>query len=108
MTKNKEIEDLLASGREGTTQGVHSRELAAMMESLGCTDGAAKEAGYKDIFSYAEHVFSYFREDSGRIEAPRRKHRGIDFWAAIKRAMRSFSLSLAYPLPWLALLTLED
>jgi hypothetical protein len=107
MNKNKEIEDLLASGREGTTQVVHSRELAAMMESLGCTDGAAKEAGYKDIFSYAEHVFSYFREDSGRIEAPRRKHRGIDFWAEIKRAMRSFSLSLAYAIPWMALLTLE-
>jgi len=104
---NKEIEDLLISGREGKAQVVHARELAALMESLGCTDGLAKEAGFTNIFPYAEHLFAGFRSDPRPTERSARKPGRTTLWAEMKCAMRSFSLSLAYAVPWMALLTLE-
>ncbi len=103
---NTELEDLVVSGRKGTAKVVHARELAAMMESLGCTDGAAKAAGFPNIFAYAEHLFSDFQADSGTTEGTRRNP-GRALWLEVKRVLRSFSLSLAYAVPWMALLTLE-
>lgn len=105
MSSNKEIEELLLSGRQGKSQIVHARELAALMESLGCTDRAAKDAGFKSIFSYAEHLFEGFHPD--RRRKLRSKAASTSFWAEFKCAMRSFSLSLAYAVPWMALLMLE-
>jgi hypothetical protein len=104
---NKEIEDLLISGRNGTAQVVHARELAALLESLGCTDGAAKEAGFPNIFSYAEHLFACFKTDLGPTERTARNPGRTTIWPEIKCAVRRCSLSLAYAVPWMALLTLE-
>jgi hypothetical protein len=104
---NKEIEDLLISGWKGTAKVVHARELAALMESLGCTDGSAKEAGFPDIFSYAEHLFACFQTDPGPTERTARTPGRTALWAEIKCAIRRCSLGLAYAVPWMALLTLE-
>jgi hypothetical protein len=104
---NKQIEDLLISGRKGTAQVVHARELAAQIESFGYTDRAAQEAGFPNIFAYAEHLFSCFQADPRPAERIVRSPNRTALWAEIKCAMRKFSLSLAYAVPWMALLTLE-
>jgi len=104
---NKEIEDLLISGRKGTAQVVHARELAAQIESFGYTDRSAREAGFPDIFSYAEHLFDCFQADPRPTARTARSLGRTALWAEIKCAMRKFSLSLAYAVPWMALLTLE-
>jgi hypothetical protein len=104
---NKDIEDLLISGQKGTAQVVHARELAALIESFGYTDRSAKEAGFPDVFSYAEHLFACFQADPRPTEKLPRSPGRTALWAEIKCAMRKFSLSLAYAVPWVALLTLE-
>ncbi len=104
---NKEIEDLLISGRKGTAQVVHARELAAQIESFGYNDRSAREAGFPDIFSYAEHLFDCFQADPRPTARTARSLGRTALWAEIKCAMRKFSLSLAYAVPWMALLTLE-
>ncbi len=107
MNNNKEIEDLLISGRKGTAQFAHALELAALMESLGGTDGSAREAGFPDIFSYAEHLFACFRTAPRPTQRTVRTPGRAALWAETRCAIRRCSLGLAYAVPWMALLTLE-
>jgi hypothetical protein len=102
-----ELEDLIVRGRQGRVRFLHARELAAVMESLGCTDRSAKEAGFDDVFSFAEHYFAEFQSAGKHTDRPAQSCGRGDFWPEGKRALRKSSLSLAYAVPWIALLALE-
>jgi len=104
---HKEGQDLLFDGREGAAQVVHAREVAALIESLGYTDRSAEERGFPDIFSLAEHLFALLRQNPAPDERARQKRRRSSLWAETRCALRKFSLSLAYAIPWAVLLTLE-
>ncbi len=107
MNSDHEIEDLLIKGRNGTAQVVHARELAALMESFGYTDRSAQEAGFVDVFSGAECLFTSFKTDPKPTHIIARNIDGTAFKEEAKCAIRKISLSLAYAVPWMILLALE-
>ena len=98
----REHEDLLMTG-EGSVQVVHAREVAALIESLGYTDQSAKERGFPDIFSLADHLFARLEQNPTPFEVVSR----CSLWGEIRCALRKFSLSLAYAIPWIVMLSLE-
>ncbi len=104
----KEDKDLLMNGREATLPAVHAREVAALIESLGYTDRSAREWGFPDIFSLAEHLFARLQQVPARDERASQKGGGrLSLWAETRCALRKFSLSLAYAIPWMVMLILE-
>ena len=98
---------MLFDGRAGAVQVVHAREVAALIESLGYTDRSARQWGLPDIFSLAEHLFARLQQNPAPDERARRKGRQFCLWAETRCALRKFSLSLAYAIPWVVMLTLE-
>ena len=104
---HSENKDLLLDGREGAVQVVHDRELAALIESCGYTDHTAKEWGFPDIFSLAEHLFARLPQNTAPNEMARRRGKLTSLWAETRCALRKFSLSLAYAVPWMVMLILE-
>ncbi|HXY51184.1 MAG TPA: hypothetical protein VEI01_17160 [Terriglobales bacterium] len=102
---NKQIEDLLISGYDGSAQLVNSREIAALIESFGYCDQSAEALGFRDIFAYADSLLSCFQPDP-RPVLPSHPGR-IALAAELRCALPKFCLSLAYAVPWMALLTLE-
>jgi len=104
---NYEKREELPINGEGTAQVVHAGELAALIESLGYTDGSAREWGFPDIFSLAECLFARFRQKPVPDEGASQKGGWRFVWAETRCAMRKFSLSFAYAIPWMVMLTLE-
>jgi hypothetical protein len=104
---HREQEDLLMDARECTVQVVHAREVAALIESLGYTDRSAREWGFPDIFSLAEHLFARLQQNPPPYERASQKGGRLSLWAETTCALRKFSLSLAYAIPWMVVLTLE-
>ena len=104
---HKEVGDLLIDGREGTVQIAHAREVAALLESLGYNDRSAKEWGFPNIFSLAEHLFARLQQNPTPDGKAGQNGRRLSLWAETRCAMRKFSLSLAYAIPWVVMLTLE-
>jgi hypothetical protein len=92
---------------EATTQVVHAREVAAVIESLGCTDQTAKQWGFPDIFSFAEHLFARLPQNPGLNLNATQKDARLSLWAETRCALRKFSLSFAYAIPWTVMLSLE-
>src|SRR5207244_12759443 len=82
-------------------------EVAALIESLGYTARSARQWGLPDIFSLAEHLFARLQQNPAPDERARRKGRQFCLWAETRCALRKFSLSLAYAIPWVVMLTLE-
>jgi hypothetical protein len=103
----KEVEDLLRNGGKGTPQFVDAREVAALLESLGCNDGSVKELGYSSIFPFAEYLFARLQQDPEQEDAPPDTRKRPSIFREFNYALRKFSLSLAYAVPWMALLALE-
>jgi hypothetical protein len=97
----------LRTNGEQTVQAVHAREVAALIESLGCTDQFARERGFPDIFSLAEHLFTRLEQNPAPEEAASQKPGRFSVWAETRCALGKFSLSLAYAIPWAVMLTLE-
>jgi hypothetical protein len=102
-----EIEKLIRSGQTGTTQFVHPREMAALLESLGYNDRSAREIGYANIFALAEYLFERLQQDPEPVNGRPDERKRSGFVAEFTYALRKFSLSLAYAVPWMALLALE-
>lgn len=102
-----EIEKMLRSGEAGSTQFVHSREVAALLESLGYNDRSANELGYPTIFAFADCLFARLLQDPVPQKAQPEPRKRETFFAELAYAVRKFSLSLAYAIPWMALLALE-
>ncbi|MFZ0686837.1 MAG: hypothetical protein WAM89_14945 [Terriglobales bacterium] len=107
MVNNQELQDLIADGRQGRVQFLRPRELAAVMESLGCTDHSAKAAGFDNVFSFAEYHFATFQSPAKPSKVPAHRTYAIASWVEAQRALRKCSLSLAYAVPWIALLAIE-
>jgi hypothetical protein len=93
--------------RVDTVRVVHADEVAALVESWGYTDGSAREWGFPDIFSLAEHLFARLEQNPASHERASAKGERLSLWAETRCAMRKFSLSLAYAIPWMVMLTLE-
>lgn len=106
MLNRNEIEAQLRKGEHGTPQFVHGREVAALLESLGYNDRSVKRLGYPSIFSFAEDLFARLEQDPAPKGALGTRERR-SLLAELKYAVRKFSFSLAYAIPWMALLTLE-
>src|ERR1700739_3265041 len=87
-------EELPING-EGTAQVVHAGELAALVESLGYTDGSAREWGFPDIFSLAECLFARFRQNLCPMRAPVRRVDGVS--SGQKQDVRCASFRSASP-----------
>ena len=102
----REIRDLLGSSREVTAPIVHPREVAALIESLGYNDRYAKQSGFPDIFSLAEHLFARLPQAKPAAKVDKSGEL-LSLWAETRKAMRKFSLSLAYAIPWMVMLALE-
>jgi hypothetical protein len=105
MTKNPD--DLLNDVRKASPQIADAREVAALIESFGYNDRSMKEWGFPDVFSLAEHIFVRFPQDPATEQKVARNRRWLSVLTEIKWAMRKFSLSFAYSIPWMALLALE-
>ena len=103
---HKEHEDLFTNDRV-TAQVVHAREVAALMESMGHNDQAAKSWGFPDIFSLAEHLFARLQQKPAADERASQKRGQLSVWAETRCALRKFSLSLAYAVPWMVLVAFE-
>jgi len=101
----KQIEDLVISGRAGTSQAVHAREIAALIESFGCNDRMAKSLGHRDIFEYASVLVADFQPDP--TPALKRNPGRLVVRHELKCAARKLSQSLAYAIPWFALALVE-
>src|SRR5213080_3935065 len=104
---HKEDKVLLMDAQESTAQVVHAREVAALIESLGHTDRSAREWGFPDIFSLAEHLFARLQQNPVPDQRVRQKGERLSLWEETRCALRKFSLSLAYAIPWMVMLTLE-
>ena len=104
---HKEDKVLLMDAQESTAQVVHAREVAALIESLGHTDRSAREWGFPDIFSLAEHLFARLQQNPVPDQRVRQKGERLSLWEETRCALRKFSLSLAYAIPWVVMLTLE-
>src|SRR5207253_6456951 len=104
---HKEDKVLLMDAQESTAQVVHAREVAALIESLGYTDRSAREWGFPDIFSLAEHLFARLKQGPAPEKRASQKGGRLSLWAETRCALRKFSLSLAYAIPWMVMLILE-
>jgi hypothetical protein len=104
---HKGYKDRLIDNRVDAARVVHAREVAALMESLGYTDRSAREWGFRDVFSLAEHLFARLQQNPAPDERANQKGKRISLWAETSCALRKFSLSLAYAIPWTVMLLLE-
>jgi hypothetical protein len=100
-------EELLDKVRGVSPQIADAREVAALIESLGYNDRSVGRWGFSDVFSLAEHIFLRFPPHSvpEQFVASHRSWRVL--LGEAKLALRKFSLSFAYSIPWMALLVLE-
>lgn len=104
--KPKDHESLVLND-EGTLQAVHAREVAALIESLGYTDQSARHWGFPDIFSLAEYLFSRLQQNPAPDQRASEKRARVFLWEETRSALRKFSLSLAYAIPWMVMLLFE-
>src|SRR6266705_415147 len=104
---HKDDNDRMIDSGVDTVRVVHAREVAALMESVGYTDRSAREWGFPDIFSLAEHLFARLQQNPASDERASPNGERLSLWAETRCAMRKFSLSLAYAIPWTVMLALE-
>jgi hypothetical protein len=104
---DEEVQDLLIGIREQRAPVAQAREVAALLESFGCNDRFARDKGFADIFSLAENLFGRLQQDTTSAEEASESHGRSALWAEIRCAMRKFSLSVGYSIPWMAMLALE-
>src|SRR5256886_9998808 len=84
----KEDKNLLMNGREATLPAVHAREVAAMIESVRYTDRSAREWGFPDIFSLAEHLFARLKQGPAPEKRDSQKGGRLSLWAVFFSSRR--------------------
>ena len=104
-TKDPEI--LLKEVQKISPQIADVREVAALIESFGYTDRSMKDWGFSDVFSLAEHIFVRFPRYVPPQEAVKGRSTLRKIGSELASAVRKCSLSLAYAVPWMALLALQ-
>jgi len=107
MTATKDPDVLMKAVQKIAPQVADYYEIAAIVESLGNTDRSMKDWGFPSVFSLAEHLFARFpREvEAAKQEAGQSKLRA--FFAEVWVAVCKVCPSLAYAIPWMALLAMQ-
>jgi hypothetical protein len=104
-TKDPEI--LLKEVQKIAPQLADVREVAAMIESFGYTDRSMKDWGFPDVFALAQHIFDRFPPYIAPKEEEKKESALAKIGTELTIALRKCSLSLAYAVPWMALLALQ-
>jgi hypothetical protein len=101
------VDGLLQQADSETAPPFNAYEVAALIESFGYNDRAVGRFGFSDVFALGEYIFSRCRQQpvSGPAEAS--LHPAGARFRELGSAMRKLSASLAYSVPWMALLALE-
>jgi hypothetical protein len=104
---NKTWNALLEEVHERAPEMADAQELAALVESLGYTDRSVKQMGFANVFALAEHMFRNYPQGSLAGKQLDRPGKWSRLWIEVSSAARKLSSSLAYSIPWMALLALE-
>lgn len=99
--------DLLTDVHELAPDVADAQEIAALVESFGYTDRTVRQWGFANVFALAEHMFLNFPQSSRSQQRVVRPSKWPSIWTETKSASRKLSASLAYSIPWMALLALE-
>ena len=107
MTATKDPDVLMKAVQKIAPEVADYYEIAAIVESLGNTDRSMKDWGFPTVFSLAEHLFVRFPRGvaAAKEEAGPSKLRA--FFAEAWVAVCKICPSLAYAIPWMALLALQ-
>ena len=98
---------LLKDVHERAPEIADAQELAALVESLGYTDRSVEQMGFANVFALAEHMFRNYPQGSPAEKQCVRPGRWSSLRVEASSAARKLSSSLAYSIPWMALLALE-
>ena len=101
------VEGVLRDVQAVSSQVADVREVAALIESFGHNDRFAQECGFSDVFALAEHLFLRLPHPASEEHSAARRSFSLRLRTEAILAARKFSLSLAYSIPWMALLVLE-
>ena len=107
MTATRNPDDLLKQVQKVAPQVADSHEIAALVESFGNTDRSMKDWGFPDVFSLAEHLFIRFPRNYVPPRDETNESKGRELMAELWRAVCKICPSLAYAVPWMALLALQ-
>lgn len=99
--------DLLKDVHQLAPEVADAQEIAALVESLGYSDRSVGQWGFANVFALAERMFLDFPQKSRSEKSVVHPGRWLSIWTEIRSAARKLSSSLAYSIPWMALLALE-
>jgi hypothetical protein len=99
--------DLLTDVHEVAPQVADAQEIAALVESFGYNDRSVRQWGFANVFGLAQHMFLNFPQESRSEKQVASPSKWLAVWTETKSAARKLSASLAYSVPWMALLVLE-
>lgn len=99
--------DLVQDVHEVAPEVADAQEIAALVESLGYSDRSVGQWGFANVFALAQHMFLGFPQRSRSENRDAHRGRWSSIWTEIRSAARKLSSSLAYSIPWMALLALE-
>jgi hypothetical protein len=99
--------DLLNDVHAIAPQVADAEEIAALVESFGYNDRSVRQFGFASVFALAEHMYLNF--PTGALSQKKSVEPGkwSSIWVEIGSAARKLSASLAYSIPWMALLVVE-
>ena len=104
---SKSWNEVLEDVRERAPELADAEELAALVESLGHTDRSVEQMGFPNVFALAEHLFRNYPEGHPASRQTVCPSGWRSIWIEASSAARKLSSSLAYSVPWIALLALE-
>ena len=107
MSATKDPEILLQAVQKIAPQVADHFEIAAIVESLGNTDRSMKDWGFTDVFSLAQHLLGRFPQNYSAPTEAVHKSKFRQFREEIWTAICKICPSLAYAIPWMALLALQ-
>jgi hypothetical protein len=99
--------DLLTDVRRIAPEVADAHEIAALVESLGHNDRSVGELGFANIFALAEQMLLEFPRTVAPQKQAVQSGRWSSLWTETIPAVRKLFSSLAYSIPWMALLALE-
>ncbi len=104
---SKTLNDLFEEVHRRAPQLADAQELAALVESLGYTDRSVEQWGFANVFALADQMFRDYPKGSPAEQKIVRAGRWSSVRTELGSATRKLSSSLAYSIPWMALLALE-
>jgi hypothetical protein len=99
--------DLLKDVHEVAPQVADAEEIAALVESFGYNDRSVRQFGFSSVFALAEHMYLNFPQGTLSLKDSARPSKWSSVRVEIWSAAQKLSASLAYSIPWMALLVVE-